>query len=417
MSNKKYNIIHTILPDAPHGYINFANISFLTPQKSEKTKFLDVVGFKVHNGYTIEDLANGDAKRIKEKNKNHDVFPIEMGKLYPWDDISKSEAIEYEDSRMDDLEKKRRENADKLKLMREQFKNEKCNFPVSTNGKRKKDAAEKIRNELYKKGKITRKEYELMQEKNKPLNEIKIEASERERLDNEATEAYATDYLDVNEEVPLKYGCISIFTPKNILNLKEPCFKIRGLFETEEDLNERVARLEKLNPKDKIYKFELGKWYVYSDSDLDGETLLKQLNYAMKCHLAALEVEEEEFLNRKEKMEAKAKEESENKKQTNLSKKERRKAKREDKKAKQQEEGVSGTSEITNDDYKNNVDTYKHTVHALREGEDNEHIRNLMNYLNDDELLGKYVTDTPTDRSNATVMEFNPGAESFQTCN
>ena len=99
MLNKKYKIIDTIEPDAPFGYINHVTISFLTPQKEEKTKYLEVIGFKVHNGYTNEDIANDDTKRLKSIDNRHDIFPIEMGKLYPWDDLTKTDNIEYDDTK------------------------------------------------------------------------------------------------------------------------------------------------------------------------------------------------------------------------------------------------------------------------------------------------------------------------------
>jgi len=397
------------MPDAPFGHVHWLTMSFLTPQKLEHTKYLDVIGFKIHNGYGAEEIADSDAKKIKDGNKRHDVFPLELGKLYPWDDISKAEELAYDDDRMNDLEQKRRENADKLKLMREQFKNENYNFPVNPNDKRKTETADRLRNDLYKKGKITKKEYEMMQERNKPLSEIKHEAAERERLDTEAVEAYATDYLDINEEVPLKYGCISIFTPKTIHNLKEPCFKIRGLFQTVEDLDDRIAQLQKLSPDDRIHKFEVGRWYVYSDADLEGDVLLRQLNYAMKCHLDLLDKEAAEFADRKDKLKSEA--EAKAKGQNISNKKERRKEKRDERKKRKEEREKAANQPVGSAEPNAQSaptptkDDYVKTVHSLREGVDNESILNLMEYLNDDELLGKFVSNEPVDRSNAAVLE------------
>jgi hypothetical protein len=401
MSNKKYDIIHTIEPDAPFGYINYITISFLTPQKEEKTKYLDVIGFKVHNGYTIEELASSDAKRLKTINNKHDIYPLEMGKLYPWDDITKTENVEYDDKKLNDLEKTRRENADKLKLMREQFKNEHLNSIPNNTNSRMQEQLKKMRQKLYKEGKITQKELELMEETNKPLSEIKIEAEAKARLEREAEEAFQVDLLDVNESVPLKFGLISIFTPKTIGNLKDPCFKIRGLFQMEEEMNERKNYLEKLYPKDQIYRFEIGKWCPYSDKAIDGDVALKQLNYAMKCHLDTLSTEAEEFEKRKSKMMDEAKTEAKATKIKN--RKEKRKQKRE------KAEGPAQNS--APDSAPNPVPTpapakkpeTERKVHALKDGPDTVAIKNLMDYLNDDELRGKYETE-PQSKENATVV-------------
>lgn len=67
MADKKYNIIKTIQSDGPFGFVNWVNISFLTPQKLEQTKLLDVIGLKIHDGYTTEEIAKNDAKVLKEK--------------------------------------------------------------------------------------------------------------------------------------------------------------------------------------------------------------------------------------------------------------------------------------------------------------------------------------------------------------
>ena len=409
MTDKKYNIIHTIQSDGPYGHVNWINISFLTPQKIEKTKHLDVIGLKIHNGYASEELATSDAKVIRSKNKNHDTYTIEMGKLYPWDDVTLSDAIEYGDSKLNELEKNRRENADKLNLMREQFKNEYSNFPINSNNDRKRKQFNRIRQKLYKEGKITKTEYELMQDKNKPLNEIKAEAEIKEKMIVEIDEAWKTDHLDENESVALKYGCGSIFTPKRVGNLKQICFKIRGLFETIDELTNRVAELKKKYPNDPIQTFELGKWCVDSDSKtMTDETKLKQLNYAMKYHIEHLSTEEEEFLKRKKTM----KEDAENHAKLTAinNKKAQRKANRDARSGKKN--NTDSTTDTAQTDLKPKSQpkpkpksqSQSSEIHSLGNGTDDKPIRQLMNFLNDDELRGKYETEIQ-DKSNATVVE------------
>jgi hypothetical protein len=393
MSNKKYNIIHTLQPDAPFGYINYITISFLTPQKEEKTKFLDVIGFKVYNGYTIEEIADTDSKRLKSINNKHDIWPLEMGKLYPWDDITKTENVEYDDKKLNDLEKTRRENADKLKLMREQFKNEHKIGLDRTQNSRTQDQLKRMRQKLYKEGKISQKELELMEERNKPLGEIRIEAEARARMEKEAEEAFQIDNLDVSDEVPLKWGLISIFTPRTIGNLQEPCFKIRGLFQVEEELIERKNYLEKLYPHDQIYQFEVGKWCAYTDiPNISNDTLQKQLNYAMKCHLDTLATEAEEFEKRKSKMMDEAKDEAKATKVKN--RRDKRKQKREEANKPKTAEPVPTPAKKVEPERK---------IPALKDGPDAIAIKNLMDYLTDDELRGKYETE-PQSRENATVV-------------
>jgi len=403
MSDTKYKIIKTIPSDAPFGYVNWLNISFLTPQKHEDTKYLDIVGFKVHNGYTIEEMADKDAVLIKNRNKMHDICPIELGKLYSWDNIDKAETMEYDDKRLNDLEVKRRENADKLKLMREQFRNEHATVKFAPDRK-KTEIQDRLRENLYKKGKITKRELEMMQEQDKPLKDVQAEAAERDRLDAAALAAFETDYLDLDEEVPLRFGCISIFTPKTIGGLNEPCFKVRGLFQTQEELSDRLNQLKRLYPDDRIFTFRVGQWTVYSDNQkLSGDQLLQQLNYAMKCHLDRMASEEDKFNERKTGLKTEAENEAKLRKMANL--KEKRKEKRAARQAKKAAEAnppsdsdlidqeTISTPPVSNPAPGFDRFAYAESSKAAVSSETNDEIRSLMDYLNDDELLGKFMAD------------------------
>lgn len=414
MTDKKYTVIKTIPADAPFGYINWLTISFLTPQKYEDTKYMDIIGFKVHNGYTIEENANKDCTLIKQRNKNHDIFPIEMGKLYNWDDIDKAEQSEYDNQKLNELEAKRRENADKVKLMKEQFKNE-HNLKIAPDRGRN-EIQERMRNNLYKQGKITKKELELMQEQNRPLKEVRVEAAGRERIEREAAAAFETDYLDLDEDKPLKFGCISIFTPKSIGNLKEPCFKIRGVFETEEEVMDRINQLKRLHPHDRVFRFKIGQWTVYTDNhNLSGEQQLQQLNYAMKTHLDRLSTEEKEFEERKKTLKTEAENEAKLKKMSNL--KEKRAAKKAKRKAAAEGTSVAvseppaaaGPAPTSTFDRP----AYAASTAASIETETDPAIRNLMEYLNDDALLGKFMSDEqsansdPASRPERATIQIN----------
>jgi hypothetical protein len=395
-NNKKFKIITTIDDDAPAGNINWCTISFLTPQKLEKIKYLDVKGFKVHDGYNTGELANDDAKKIKEKNKNHDVYLSQLGKIYAWDDATKTDSVEYDDEKLNDLEKTRRENIDKIKLMGEQFDNEYKTLHANTNTDRIEAQKKRIQKKLYEKGLITQKEYEMIQEENKPVKEIKEMTLSLEKINVEMEECYKTDYLDENDQVGLKYGCISIYSPQHIKGLKTLCFKIRGLFQTMPELDKRIKKLQTLYPNDRIYRFEIGKWCPYTENDsIDGLILLKQLNYSMKCHLDNMEHEKEEFEKRKESLMQRTEQESKLIKEEN--RREKRKAKRDA--AKKKKMGIIDPVAQTQTNNEMPVDT----ITSLGNAEDDKAIQKILDYLDDPELRNKFAAD----KSKLETMELD----------
>lgn len=388
-NNKKYKIITSIEDDAPSGDINWCTISFLSPQKIEKIKYLHVRGFKVHNGYNTAELAHDDAKKIKEKNKNNDVYISQLGKIYAWDDATKTDSVEYDDDKLNELEKTRRENIDKIKLMSEQFKNEFKTIHANTNNDRMEATRKRMQEKLYQKGLITKQEYDMIKDANKPVSEVKEIAESLDSLKNEIEECYKTDYLDENDPVGLKFGCMTIYSPKHIGGLKTLCFKIRGLFQTPSELNRRVIKLESLYPNDRVYTFEIGKWCPYSENDsVDPQVLLKQLNYTMKCYLDSLEHEQEEFEKRKEKLQTKTEQDSKlikaQNKKTNIKEK-REVAKR--KKAglvdKLPEDNMASQEQQQQND----------TILSLGNQEDDAAIQDIIKYLDDPELRNKFPAE------------------------
>ncbi len=276
-NTKKFTKITTIEDDAPSGDVNFVSISFLTPNKIESIKHLDVLGFKVHNGYNTFELADDDVKKIKENNKSHDVYISQVGKIYAWDDATKTDEVEYGNDKLNELEKQRLENVAKVKMVREQLMNDR-KFKLFMDDDKEDSVRQRMQKKLYDKGLITKKELELIQEENKPVKLIKEISASLEKIDAELDECYKTDYLDENDPTALKYGCISIFSPKNIKGLKILCFKVRGIYQTPTELTRRVRKLESLYPNDKIYTFEVGKWNAFSETENnDPLVLLKRL--------------------------------------------------------------------------------------------------------------------------------------------
>ncbi|AYV84992.1 MAG: hypothetical protein Satyrvirus2_3 [Satyrvirus sp.] len=374
-NKKKFNIINTIEDDAPHGDINWYTISFLTPQKINSMANLDVKGFKIHNGYNTMELAMNDAKKIKENNNSHDVYLAQMGKIYAWDDATRSDVVEYDNDKLNNLEKTRRENIDKVKLMGEQFKNEYKNIYADSNKERLDIQRKRIQKKLYDKGLITQKEYELMQEFDQPLNEISKIAADLDKMEKEMDECFKTDHLDENLPVGLKYGCITILIPREIGGLKTLCFKVRGLYETTTELNKRIGKIKSLNPNDKfrIYQFEIGKWCGFSEKDdSDFAIISKRLNYAMKNYIENVSHEREEFEKRTKSLQEKTKQES---KMTQINNR------REKRKAKKKASAISEPS--------------LSVPSASINPEDDDAIEKIINYLDDPDLRNRY----PIDRS------------------
>lgn len=404
-SSKKYNIIDTIEDDAPFGDATYYTISFLTPQKIDKIKYFKIRGIKIHNAYTTPQAAFTDAKKIKEANSKHDVYVAELGKLYGWDDATRVEEVEYDNQKLNDLEKTRRENMDKAKLMSEQFKNEFKTLHANVSDTRKTAQLKKMQQKLYEKGLITKKEFEMMQDENKPLNEIKEEAVHREKIDQEIIEAYKTDYLDENQPVALKFACITIFSPKNIGNLKTLCFKVRGLFQTPAQLIKRIKKLESLYPRDQIQKLEIGKWCGFSElNDIEDTIVLQQLNYAMKCHIENLEVEKEEFEKRRKKLVETTEQEQK------LKKLENRKANRKEaRKTKKDKTQPPLDTTVKTDPVPSSVAPPKSEVSTppsdtpityIGDPGDVEKITNIFNFLDDPELRNRF----PSDKSKSERM-------------
>lgn len=384
-NNKKYKIISNIENDAPSGDINWCTISFLTPQKLAANKYLDVFGFKVHNGYNVMEIANEDAKQIKERNKNHDVYLSQLGKIYAWDDATKTDSVEYDDQKLNELEENRRAQIDKLKLMSEQFKNEHKTIYANTDSDKIEAQRKRMQKKLYDKGLITKQEYELMQKEHKPAKEIKEMAASLEKTKIKIEECSNIDYLDENEPTGLKYGCLTIYSPKHIGGLKTLCFKIRGMFQTTAELNKRIKQLQHLYPNDRIYNFEIGKWCGFAEDDIvNQETLHKQLNYAMKCHLDNLNVEHEEFEKRKISKIKSAHQEGK------LTQRQNRRGKRKGKsnptKEQSQPINTSDSSATQVPIHENPMDP----ISSFGNPEDDAAIGRILNYLDDPELRNKY---------------------------
>lgn len=379
-SDKKYRIIETIKDDAPFGSINFLTISFMSSEKIPAVNKLNINGFKIHNGYNVYEQAVSDSKLIKQRDPKHDVYIMELGKLHAWDDATRTESVEYDDAELNKLDNKRRENVAKVKLMSEQYRNE-YNKHVGSKDVRKDVQLQKMRKQLYDKGIITKQELDKLEEEEKTIPKSEPEMLEQKKvMEENMVECYKTDYLEENEPVALRYGCMSLYSPERIKNLSTTCIKVRGLFQNKNELMKRVRQLQTQNPDDPLSTFEIGKWIALpSDNETNGLVILQRFNYVMKCYLDNLEVAKEEFETRKNKMKEGAEKEAEHTKRKN--KRERRR-----------------------NEKKKNVETPVQTklpeperdIQHVGTAEDMKNIESMINFLDDPELRNKYPADKST---------------------
>lgn len=291
-----YKILDTLKNDAPFSLVTYYNISFLSPERIDESKNLQVKGFKVYNGYFNINDAKNDSANLKNIHPEHDIFVSSIGSIYVWDDSTRSEAIEYNDKELNDLENVRRENVAKMDLLKEQLKNESIGG-ANRSDERKDKTKERLKKKAIEKGLV-----------NFTVKEDYILDDE---MINKINEANKDDYLDENDIVGFTYGCITFYSPHFVGGINNVYYKLRGLFETLEEVNSRVEELKIKYPDDRIYIFEVGKWTVFNESDkFSFEEGYKRLNYAMKCHLDNMDNEKDEFEKRKSEMIDKNKKES-----------------------------------------------------------------------------------------------------------
>src|ERR1700747_737953 len=302
MANEsKYNIIETIKDDPEYKNQLWITMAFLSPDKIDKTKFLDVRGFKIFSCYASYESAEAHANELEKTNTNHDIYIGQMGKLLSWDDLQKASNIQHKDKKLNELDRTYRENADKAKLYNEQVKDDQ-KMKINANINQKKvQTVSRLRKQLLKSGQISRTEYEELkrQEKLTSINEHRSNVEDEiVRMNEEMKQCADVDYLDETSS-NYKYGIVSFYTKARIVNLKEMCFKVRGMFNDQESLMKRVTKLQKENEHDQIIIYEVGKWCGQSDTVTDNALLNVKLNYLMKMYLDDLKLSKENYEKRK----------------------------------------------------------------------------------------------------------------------
>lgn len=284
---QSYQVISRLENDAPSSLIQYYTISFLTP-KFESTKQIDIHGFCVYEGYIHETDGKESAKRIKDQIKYHDVFLAEIGKVYAWDDVTKSNQVCYDDEKLNDMEARRRENVDRARLLNEQHENEnkKTNAKITRR--------QKLQQDLYKRGQI-------YLDKSEKTPSYSAELTAQFDADSDT---YTDEYLNTYSSNGFRFGAITFYSPDHIRGLNTFCYKVRGLYTTQKKMMKHAQELAELYPHDSIYSFEMGKWCPYMSYPIENTArVCKRLNHLMKIYLEQLEADREKFDARRKEIE------------------------------------------------------------------------------------------------------------------
>ena len=292
--DKKYKIIKSLREDAPYKNIIYCTLSFISSDDLDNTKCLDVNAIKIYNGYADYDSADTDARNIRKNNSNHDIFIAKVGKIYPWNDLNKCDKTIYEKKELNKLEKTRKENQDKVEIIKQQLGEE---FFIKKQSTMKlSNTQQRLRNKLHERGVISQQEYEECK-MNIKKNNMEVTPEIQKEIDN----TFNTDYLDENYGSAFKYALITIYDPEKIKGLDRKYFKVRGLFETQQQLLKRKRELEKIFPDDDIGRADIGFWSACKNDNLDELNIMKRLNYLMKLHIENIINEDKEYIERREK--------------------------------------------------------------------------------------------------------------------
>lgn len=226
----------------------WAVVSYITPKLVKNcNKFL----LKVKGIYSSNQRANDEARHFSEKEKNFPVGVIPVGKWIPYRDSSKKD-----DNLIDELNELMRLYLDERKEANESHERRKTNYDDTT----------------Y-----------ISQEK-----EEKQELLKSEDVINEGGKKI--DYLKEDDPTDQKYYCISFLTSDQLEkenNLEIRGFKVRGMYNNEEDAKERCKSLYNVESTINTYVGNIGHWVAWEDNSENAEDFEyanNDLNNLMKAH-------------------------------------------------------------------------------------------------------------------------------------
>ena len=253
MSSKKPDYL---IDDVKIHNQTFACMSLITPVTLKGcSKHL----LKCRGVYGNENRAVDRCKELNEKDPTFGVYKVDVGKWIAWKDNVK----EGEDPN------------DELNELMKLYKKERSESKL---------IHEKRKQELQKKQETTT---EVVQE---TVQETELKDDTESVPENAKKISYLTEDDEISGQ---KFYCISFLTPEQLENKEAASnfsvrgFKIRGMFNTEDDAKEHCSKLHKSDQSHNIYVAQLGHWVSWADNTENAEDFEysnKDLNNLMKSH-------------------------------------------------------------------------------------------------------------------------------------
>ena len=233
--------------DTPITNQTWACVSFITPElvKHCKNNFIKVRGI-----YGVKERAEDRCKELHKIDSTYGVYVVEVGKWISWLDDQKSDL-----------------NAnDELNKLMIVYKKERVNADV--NYEKRKDRLKKSKKEEEVK--------DLLEPLNEPVTASSVAATEE-------TTGKEIKYLQEDDVISnQRYYCISFLTPEQLENNSTVFgvrgFKIRGMFEKEEEASAYCKKLYENDKYNNIFVADMGHWMSWSNSINN----VKNVEYANK---------------------------------------------------------------------------------------------------------------------------------------
>jgi|SaaInlStandDraft_6_1057023.scaffolds.fasta_scaffold04416_6 hypothetical protein len=236
----------------------WACVSFITPEliKGCENRYINVRGV-----YGMRERAEDRCKELHKIDSTYGVYVVEVGKWIAWLDDQKSNVdANSELNKLMKVYKKERSSADT------NYENRKA---------RMKESNEEIPDLL------------------EPVVEVSKDAKDLEiKVENEVV-GTGKEIKYLKEDDPIhnqKYYCISFLTPEQLDNSPKIFnvrgFKVRGMFEKEEDAKARCKKLYETDQNNNIFIGDIGHWVSWSNNTenvTDIEYANKDLNKLIKA--------------------------------------------------------------------------------------------------------------------------------------
>jgi hypothetical protein len=224
----------------------WAVVSLITPKLVKNCdKFL----LKIKGIYSSRTRANDEARKFHKKEKDFRIFTIEVGKWIAYKDDEKEG-----DNLNDELNELMKLYLDERKVANENHEKRKANYDDTTFISPKEEKDDVLKSEVI------------------------IESGKK------------IDYLKEDDVTDQKYYCISFLTPDQLEkenNLEIRGFKVRGMYNNEEEAKDRCKNLYNVESTINTYVGNIGHWVPWednSDNAEDFEYANDELNNLMKAH-------------------------------------------------------------------------------------------------------------------------------------